>query len=171
MSHPPRFIHNSEVHSPSPRTPLVHDNQLVSSFRYSESINPLAKPSDIMSSPCDSAPSYNSNIFSNQQIRTRQLASQRRRILSGCRLGHTFVTRLFISRQSITTLSCSSVFSIPPESPARVLTFGPESKSLPLLSLIDTRGWIPSLSSSRSVAVGGGGVPLSSRHQYAAYRP
>ena len=108
----------------------------------------------------DSAPSHNSNIFSTQLIRTRQLASQRRRILSGCRLGHTSVTRLSIFRQSITTLSGSSVFSIPPESPARVLTFGPESKSLPLLSLIDTRGRIPSLSSSRSVA--DGGPPLES---------
>ena len=43
----------------------------------------------------------------------------------------------------------------------RVPKLDPESKSLPLLSLIDTRGRIPSLSSSRSVAVGGG-PPLES---------
>ena len=57
-----------------------------------------------------------------------------------------------IDHRLVLFLSCFTS----PGSPARVPKLEPESKSLPLLSLIDTRGRIPSLSSSRSVAVGGG---------------
>ena len=57
-----------------------------------------------------------------------------------------------IDHRLVLFLSCLTS----PESPARVPTLEPESKSLPLRSLIDTRGRIPSLSSSRSVALGGG---------------